>query len=213
MDQPVFNHYNLFKTEELIKILDNHDSITYKKETFEIIQFILKKRGVEYIDLNLEKEGNTRTRKYVLCGMKFNNFEDWFYKNEKTISKILLFVIFLVIWILVFPINSNDKTNSSKHTSEITSNNSQLGFTHAHPGEKWVIYDANVSVMKMPEAPTNKGAYLNNLSTIIGNGDVVRVISTKRLYWKKVNLYNNGRVYASGWILSDTVKKAKKTSN
>ena len=83
-------------------------------------------------------------------------------------------------------------------------------FTLAQPGEKWLIQEDNISVMKIPEALTDKNMYINNLSTIIGIGDVVEITATKGLYWKRVNLYNNGQLYASGWILSDTVKKVKK---
>lgn len=134
------------------------------------------------------------------CGYDNTN---WITKNKNLLFGILMIVIVAALLI-------NNYENKPPNSGYSSSTSTGTSFTHAHPGEKWLIQDSNISVMKTPEAPTDKNAYLNNLTTVIGYGDVVEVISTKGLYWKRVNVLNNSRVYAVGWILSDTVKKSKK---
>lgn len=163
---------------------------------------------------------------YLNCGavMKSNNSLKVFF--AAIIICIFVYLIFLSSTI----VGSNSKLNTAHKKSKYIGmkyrssnikpyykikssknyNRKSSSFKNAHSNETWIIHDNNVSVMKLPKASLNNTSYSYNLLTIIGDGDIVRVISTKYAYWKEVDLYNHGQVYARGWILSDIVKKAKR---
>ena len=191
MDYEIFDNFNLKSTKELLAIWAKYDNLLYKEETFSIIEYILKKRGITPPPkISIPKHESLSKR-------RFND------KWSKKYTVFLLIFFALLLFLIPARINKNFSKNSTIKSSS--------SFSNAQTGQTWIIQDDNVSVMKSPSAPSNKSEYMNNLNTVIGYGEIVKVIGTSGLYWKKVQLYNKGVPYASGWILSDTVEKAQIT--
>ncbi len=90
----------------------------------------------------------------------------------------------------------------------------QNDFRYAQPDEYWIILDDNIAVMRTPEAQTDRTAFNRNLVTVIGKDTKVKVLESKgRLsVWHKVNVLSDDGVLATGWILTEVVKSAKKSS-
>jgi len=86
-------------------------------------------------------------------------------------------------------------------------------FVYAMPGEHWVIEDDDISVLKKPEATQDRAQFIRNLVTVIGQGTVVEILETEGMFSpsKRVHVYKYGNeIYATGWILAETVKGARK---
>lgn len=90
----------------------------------------------------------------------------------------------------------------------------QNDFRYAQPGEYWIILDDNIAVMRTPKSQTDRTSFNRNLVTVIGKDTKVKVIESKgRLsVWHKVNVLSDDGVLATGWILTEVVKSAKKSS-
>lgn len=90
----------------------------------------------------------------------------------------------------------------------------QNNFLHAQPGEYWTILSDNVAVMRTPETQTSRDAFNRHLITVIGNNTKVKVLESKGWLsvWHKVNVLSDDGVLATGWILTEVVKSAKKSS-
>ena len=89
-------------------------------------------------------------------------------------------------------------------------------FFMASRGEYWIIYDDDIAVLHKPERPINEWELLANLSAIIEPGGTVQIrgdndagfFSTD--FWKEVYVIDeNGIPFATGWIATDTVDKAR----
>ena len=83
----------------------------------------------------------------------------------------------------------------------------------AEKGDFWLI-EWTTMLLKNPELYVKEGKLLGNLIGGISAGTVVEVLGIKDLgpvnRWLKVQVYNrNGKAYTNGWILSDTINKAK----
>lgn len=85
---------------------------------------------------------------------------------------------------------------------------SETNFMYAVVGETWKILDNNIGVMKRPETTSDRTEFVRNLTTMIGSGTTVEVMRTKGFMsqWKYCRV--KGRYY--GWILAETVGKARK---
>lgn len=90
----------------------------------------------------------------------------------------------------------------------------QNNFKYAQPGEYWIILDDNVAVMRTPEAATDRTAFNHNLVIVIGKNTKVKILDSKGWLsvWHKVNVLSDDGVLATGWILTEVVKSAKKSS-
>ncbi len=83
-------------------------------------------------------------------------------------------------------------------------------FMIAMDGEYWIILDDNIAICKTPKISLNEAQFKRNLITIIGNNTKVEIIKSKGASWKFVYAYKDQDIiYAKGWILAETVKKAK----
>lgn len=90
----------------------------------------------------------------------------------------------------------------------------QDDFLYAQPGEYWTILSDNVAVMRTPESQSNRAEFNRYLVTVIGNNTKVKVLESKGWLsvWHKVNVLSDDGVLATGWILTEVVKSAKKSS-
>ena len=87
-------------------------------------------------------------------------------------------------------------------------------FLIAREGDYWEINDEMVAVTREPELYPNEEALLRGLVTIIGPGTKIEIVETKGILsqWKRVYVYNNkDELSATGWILGETVKEARRT--
>lgn len=89
----------------------------------------------------------------------------------------------------------------------------KMDLRKAGKGDFWLI-EWTTMLLEDPELYVNEGKLLGNLIGGISAGTVVEVSEIKDLgpvnRWLKVRVYNsNGEVYTNGWILSDTISKAK----
>lgn len=85
-------------------------------------------------------------------------------------------------------------------------------FKEANQGDYWIINSENIAVVNRPELAGNEQQLRRILVTLIKPGEKVEILATKFPYWKKVNVYGlNGRKYATGWLLGDSVEKARIT--
>jgi len=103
---------------------------------------------------------------------------------------------------------SKPKTETS--SAEIQPTSIDRNFMYAVAGETWEILDDDVGVMQKPETTSDRTEFTNNLLTILGKREKVEVIRTKGFasQWKYCKV--KGMYY--GWILAETVKKARKIS-
>ena len=88
-----------------------------------------------------------------------------------------------------------------------------MDFGYAHEGDYWIIEDDDIAVCIEPNLPANKAQFLRNLVTAIGRGTKVEILERKGIFspWMRVYVYNRSdKIYAEGWILAETVKKAKR---
>ena len=87
-------------------------------------------------------------------------------------------------------------------------------FLHAQPGEYWTILSDDVAVMRTPEAQTDRASFNRMLVTVIGKNTKVNVLESKGWLsvWHKVNVLSDDGVLATGWILTEVVKSARKTT-
>lgn len=87
-------------------------------------------------------------------------------------------------------------------------------FRYACDGDYWIIEDDNITVSKKPKVSANEAQFIRNLVTILENGTKVEIVKSEGSIspWKLVYVYNErGGTYAKGWILAETVKKARRT--
>jgi|GEM_PF-2102257 uncharacterized protein YgiM (DUF1202 family) len=87
-------------------------------------------------------------------------------------------------------------------------------FLYANPGEYWIILSDDVAVMQTPEAQTDRASFNRMLVTVIGRNTKVKVLESKGWLsvWHKVNVLSDDGIVAIGWILTEVVKSAKKTT-
>ena len=87
-------------------------------------------------------------------------------------------------------------------------------FLHAQPGEYWTILSDNVAVMRTPEAQTDRPSFNRMLVTVISKNTKVEILESKGWLsvWHKVNVLSDDGIMATGWILTEVVKSAKKTT-
>jgi len=78
-------------------------------------------------------------------------------------------------------------------------------FKDAEPGQTWMLMEDDICLMSKPEIYFDENEFSKNCIIILNNGDIIYVIKKKSIYWKYCKV---GNLY--GWILGDTVKKAKK---
>ena len=93
-------------------------------------------------------------------------------------------------------------------------------FFMASRGEYWIIDDDDIAVLHKPERPINEWELLANMSAIIEPGSTVQIRGDNDAgffsadFWKEVYVIDeNGIPYATGWIATDTVDKAKCVRN
>ena len=103
---------------------------------------------------------------------------------------------------------SKPKTETS--SAEIQSTSINRNFMYAVAGETWEILDDHITVMQKPETTSDMHEYRNNLLTILDKGEKVEVIKTKGFASQWMYCKVKGMYY--GWILAETVKKARKIS-
>lgn len=89
----------------------------------------------------------------------------------------------------------------------------QNDFKYAQPGDYWIILDDNIAVMRTPEAQTDRASINRMLVTVIGRNTKVQVLESKGWLsvWHKVNVLSDDGIMATGWILTEVVKSARKT--
>ena len=122
----------------------------------------------------------------------------------------VIFVIALVAGLF----KSGDKTKKSTPQPKPSPTRVETNFSLAFEGDYWVIEDDNISVSKERKIPANKAQFLRNLVTVIGSGTKLEILESKGIVspWKRVYVYNDrNEIYAEGWILAETVKRAKRT--
>lgn len=123
-------------------------------------------------------------------------------------------VIFLFFIILMLSLSLSTRSNkkSNSRSSFLT------GFIYACEGDYWIIKDDNIAVSRNPKVSANEAQFTRNLVTVLGNGTKVEILKSKDTLspWKYVYAYNtyNGqnKIYAKGWILAETVKRARRIS-
>lgn len=82
-----------------------------------------------------------------------------------------------------------------------------LRFSQASADETWVITSENVAILKAPQIPEGKLAFLAATVAVLRPGEQVLVIGGRRSdSWKQVIPVS--RPSQSGWVLADTVKSA-----
>ena len=93
-------------------------------------------------------------------------------------------------------------------------------FFMASRGEYWIIDDDDIAALIHPERPINSMELLANLSAIIEPGTMVQIRGDNDPglfsadFWKEVYVIDeNGIPYATGWIATDTVDKARCVRN
>mgnify|MGYP001344982867 FL=1 len=87
-------------------------------------------------------------------------------------------------------------------------------FLHAQPGEYWTILSDDVAVMRTPKAQTDRASFNRMLVTVIGKYTKVKVLESKGWLsiWHKVNILSDDGITATGWILTEVVESAKKST-
>jgi hypothetical protein len=127
--------------------------------------------------------------------------------SSKRIGIILgvLFIAIIIVWYLwlsgTFGARNKYRVPKRTQTAKLTQE-----FKYAEIGEIWIIQDEHIAVLKQPKTTSDRNEFTRNLVTILGYGEKVTVLKTKLIYWK----YCKVKDRYNGWILGDTVKKARK---
>lgn len=130
---------------------------------------------------------------------KYDNLDNQTITITKGMGCGLILILFIgFIWL-------SDSDNKLNKNSE---------FLSAYNGQYWIIEDDNVSIVKNPKTSNNKAQFMRNLVTVAGINTKIEILESKGVLspWKLVNVYNDqGKVYAKGWVLAETIKKATRT--